>query len=52
MRKALAAILVLFFIVVSMVKFAEATQFRCSVCGSTEHGSLWHDSDKDGTNDR
>jgi len=52
MKKVLAIILVLFVVIVSMVKFAEAFGFKCSVCGSTSHGSLWHDSDKDGVNDR
>jgi len=28
------------------------THFHCSVCGAHGHGSMWHDSDKDGTNDR
>ena len=36
----------------AITKKAEGIQFRCSVCGSTSHGSLWHDSDKDGVNDR
>ena len=31
---------------------AAAQEFRCSVCGSNSHGSMWHDSDKDGVNDR
>ena len=30
----------------------EGMHFHCSVCGSHNHGSAWHDSDKDGTNDR
>lgn len=30
----------------------EGMHFHCSVCGSHSHGSMWHDSNKDGTNDR
>ena len=30
----------------------DGMHFHCSVCGSHNHGSLWHDSDKDGVNDR
>jgi len=34
---------------------ADQTQlphFHCSVCGSHAHGSIWHDTDKDGKPDR
>ena len=30
----------------------EGAHFHCPVCGSHDHGSLWHDSDKDGEPDR
>jgi len=30
----------------------EGMHFHCSNCGSHDHGSAWHDSDKDGTDDR
>jgi len=36
----------------STVSADEGMHFHCSNCGSHDHGSLWHDSDKDGTNDR
>ena len=36
----------------SIAKANEGMHFHCSVCGSHNHGSMWHDSDKDGTNDR
>ena len=30
----------------------DGMHFHCSSCGSHNHGSNWHDSDKDGTPDR
>ncbi len=36
----------------SMAKAGGSGHFHCSTCGSHNHGSLWHDSNKDGTNDR
>lgn len=55
MKKLLAIIAVLSFILGGYVmtsKADEGMHFHCSVCGSHNHGSMWHDSDKDGTNDR
>ena len=39
-------------VLLSNAKADEGMHFHCSVCGSHDHGSLWHDSDKDGTPDR
>ncbi len=52
MKTFMVMAIALSFILGSYSLEAKAQQFTCSVCGSTEHGSLWHDSDKDGTNDR
>ena len=55
MKKAFVAVVVLGLLLgcyLWIVNSSEAQRFRCSVCGSTSHGSLWHDSDKDGVNDR
>jgi hypothetical protein len=52
MKKILVTVVVVLFILGSFLSAAEAFGFKCSVCGSSSHGSLWHDSDKDGVNDR
>ena len=35
-----------------VAKADEGMHFHCSSCNSHNHGSLWHDSNKDGTPDR
>ena len=55
MRKILISVMAVAVVLgscLSIAKADEGSQFHCSVCGSHSHGSLWHDSDKDGTNDR
>ena len=55
MRKVLIIVVALSLFLGSYLSIANADEgmhFHCSVCGSHSHGSMWHDSDKDGTNDR
>ncbi len=55
MKKAWLGIAMAAALVVGAISAASAhdgLHFHCSVCGSHDHGSMWHDSDKDGTNDR
>ncbi len=55
MKKLLTVIMALSFILGGYLYVAEAhdgLHFHCSVCGSHSHGSIWHDTDKDGTPDR
>ena len=55
MRKVLVIIVVTLFLAATYLPMAiadEGMHFHCSVCGSHNHGSMWHDSNKDGTNDR
>ncbi len=54
MKKVLAiAILALFLGSYLSIAWADGSgHFHCSKCGAHGHGSMWHDSDKDGTDDR
>lgn len=57
MRKFFFLIMVFLWVAVICVLEAAADEeqggyFNCAVCGSRDHGSLWHDSDKDGKPDR
>ena len=55
MKRALVIVIGLSLFLGSYLSVAMADDgmhFHCSVCGSHNHGSLWHDSDKDGTPDR
>lgn len=55
MKRVLVVVAVLSLILGTYSSIARADgsgHFHCSVCGSHSHGSMWHDSDKDGVNDR
>lgn len=55
MNKALIAVIALMLFLGSFASIATAHgsgHFHCSKCGSHDHGSMWHDSDKDGVDDR
>ena len=52
MRLFIVTVMAILLFLGSCLSVAHARKFKCSVCGSSEHGSIWHDTDKDGKPDR